>query len=192
MNTLSSRAAFRMLAPMTLLLAACSGQGDDGDATSLATEEHMARTVATMMAGNDALSIASEALSQTGLSTMLDGPSSYTVIAPVNAAFETVDGADALLDDETQAPLIAGMLREHIIPGALTPETIRTAIEQKGGPVEMRTLGNGRLTFEEDGENIVMTSANGATARLASAAMVASNGVLFPVDSILTELPSAQ
>ena len=50
MTTLSSRATFRALAPMTLLLAACSGQGGDGDATSLATEEHMARTVATMMA----------------------------------------------------------------------------------------------------------------------------------------------
>ena len=192
MSTLTSRATFRVLAPMTLLLAACSGQGDDSGATDLATQEQMARTVATMMAGNDGLSIASEALSQTGLSTMLDGPSSYTVIAPVDAAFETVEGADALLDDETQAPLLAGMLREHIIPGALTPETIRTAIEQKGGPVEMRTLGSGTLTFEEDGDNIVMTSAGGVTARLASAAMVASNGVLFPVDGVLAELPSAQ
>ena len=192
MSTFSSRAALCVLAPMTLILAACSGQGSETADGDLATQENMARTVATMMAGDDNLSMASEALSQTGLSTMLDGPSSYTVIAPVDTAFETFEGSEALLEDETQAPLLAAMLREHIIPGALTPETIRTAIEQKGGVVEMRTLGSGTLTFDEDGENIVMTSASGATARLASAAMVASNGVLFPVDGVLAELPSTQ
>lgn len=192
MSTLSSRAAFCVLAPMTLILAACSGQEGEAAGGDLATQENMARTVATMMAGDDELSMTSEALSQTGLSTMLDGPSSYTVIAPVDAAFENLEGSEALLEDGTQAPLLAAMLREHIIPGALTPETIRTAIEQKGGPVEMRTLGSGTLTFDEDGEQIVMTSADGATAHLASAAMVASNGVLFPVDGVLAELPATQ
>lgn len=187
-----ARAAFSALAPFTLLLAACSGQDSDSANTDLSTQEDMARTVATMMAGDDGLSIASEAMSRTGLSTMLDGPSSYTVFAPNNAAFEALDGADALIEDDTQAPLLAAMLREHIIPGALTPENIRAAIEAKGGAVEMRTLGSGTLTFDQLGDSVVMTSANGRDARLATAAVIGSNGVLFPIDEVLTELPTAE
>ena len=190
MFSFSNRATLGALLPLTLVLAACSGQGNESDGTELATEKDSARTLATMMAGNDALSMTSEAMSQTGLSTMLDGPSSYTVMAPSNAAFESIEGSRALFDDEAQAPVVAAMLREHIIPGALTPETIVDAIETKGGPVEMRTLGSGMLTFERDGDTIVMTAANGAQARLVDAAMVGSNGVLFPIDRVLSDLPS--
>ena len=186
-----TRAAIAALAPLTLLLAACSGQDNPGSG-DLATQENMARTVATIMAGDDNLSIMSEAMSQTGLSTMIDGPSSYTVVAPTNAAFEAVEGSNDLIEDDAQAPLLAAILREHIIPGALTPETIRTAIEDKGGPVEMRTLGRGTLTFAKNGDNVVVTSANGTEARLASPAMVGSNGVLFPVDQVLAAPPAAQ
>ena len=185
-----SRAGIGALAPLALLLAACSAQ--DSTTADPATQDNLGRTVATVMAGNDDLSTFSEAMSQTGLSTMLDGPSSYTVIAPTNEAFAGSDGSEGMLDNDTPAPLLAALLREHIIPGALTPESIVEAIEAKGGAVEMRTLGSGTLTFDKDGENLVMRTAKGTDARLVSAAMVSNNGVLFPVDQVLVELPKAE
>ena len=39
----------------------------------------------------------------------------------------------------------------HILPGHVTPELIAEAIKTKGGPVDMTTLGDGKVTFADDG-----------------------------------------
>lgn len=181
------------IAPVALGLAACSGTDTANDDGDLTTQEDTARTLATLMAGNGDLSSVSQAMRDTGLSTMLDGPSSYTLIAPTNDALSAVEGLDEVIDDQKNAPVVAAILREHIIPGALTPETIGEAIDDKGGAVTMRTLGEGTITFDKDGADgaIVMKTSDGVEARVASAPMVGSNGVLIPVDHLLASLPAA-
>lgn len=187
---ITKRGAFLgAIAPLTLVLAACSGDADTSTDPNAATQEDMARTLATMLAGDEELSAMSTALSRTGISTMLDGPSSYTLLAPTNAAFEAVSAGE-LLNDEAQMPVVAGLLREHIIPGALTPESIRDAVEDKGGPVTMRTLGSGTVTFSLDSDGISILGSDGSEAKLASGAVVGNNGVLFPIDGVLAALPA--
>ena len=51
----------------------------------------------------------------------------------------------------------------------------------------MRTMSDGLLTFSKDGDVVVVTAADGATARLTGAETVVSNGVVQPVDGVLVK-----
>ena len=80
------------------------------------------------------------------------------------------------------------LVRAHIVPGALTRADILAAIARNGGKsVEMLTMADAMLTFSKDGDVVVVTAADGATARLTGAETVVSNGVVQPVDGVLVK-----
>lgn len=186
------RFAMVALAPFALAIAACSQNEEAGDAIGMETQESPARTLATTIAGTDEISIASRALTETGLSTVFDGPSSYTFLAPTDTAFEAVRETTASIEDSARAPLLAAALRDHTIAGALTPEAIREAISANGGSIEMRTLGNSSIGARLDGENIIFSGEDGTTAKMAQGAVVGSNGVLIPIDTLLAPTPAVE
>jgi len=51
----------------------------------------------------------------------------------------------------------------------------------------VRTMADGLLTFTREGEAIVVTAEDGATARLTGGETVAANGVVQPVDGVLVK-----
>lgn len=134
------------------------------------------------------LSSFSKGLESTGLAGALDGDATYTLLAPSDEAFAAL-GADgsALLDDPARGAILAAVLREHMLPGALSPDTIRETIEARGGEIYMVSFGNGELSVSLEGEQLVVSNGAGQRAVLGDEAVVSKNGVIIPIDAVLVD-----
>ena len=174
------------------LLPACSNDAEtvEEDAT---TQEEATRTLAASLGDLPDMASLNGAISEAELGSIFDGPGSYTLFAPNDAAFNALGEEGKTLMSEEQRPVLIGLLREHILPGHLTPENIAQALEDKGGDVTMTTLGGGEVTFSKDGDTISVSNGMGSTAVLATNATAATNGVIIPVDTVLVpeEAPGA-
>ena len=167
-----------------LLLAACSD-----DAGEEAASEPSAETLAAMVSGADDLSVVSATLEDAGLAQVFDGVAAYTLLAPRDAAFTSLGEAGETLRSSEQRPAMVAVLRDHIVPGYLTPADIANAIEaDDDGKVAMRTMGGHTLTFASDEGTVTATGEDGATVRFAGEALLASNGVAIPVDGLAVDV----
>lgn len=189
MNHSLKRGLLCALAASALPLASACSKIEEGDggqnADAVAAEENIDPTLAVTLSDAGNLGTLSEAIEGAGLSSVFDGHGSYTLLAPNDAAFEKLgEQGDALMQDEQQA-LLVGVLRDHILPGHLTPEAIEKAIAAQEGPVTVSTLGEGNVTFAKEGDAIVVSNTGEATARFAGDAMAAANGVVIPLDTVL-------
>jgi len=171
------------LAPLMMLsLAACGGEAEKADGTAAAPSS---KTLAAAIGDAGDLDTLEGVVKNAGLSDVLDGKGPYTVFAPANAALGAA-GTD--LSGASMKAQSAALLRAHIVPGALTRADILAAIDRNGGKsVQMLNMADGLLTFSKDGEAVVVTAADGATARLTGAESVVSNGVVQPVDGVLVK-----
>ena len=173
------------------MLGACSDNEAAAPAATAVATEPGNQTLATAISGAPGLTTISTALTEAGLGDVFDGPGSYTVLAPDDDAFAKLgDEGKALTKPDHRAELVA-LLRGHILPGHLTPDAIRKAIEEKKGAVAMRTLGNDVVTFTVEGDKLVATGADGTKARIDGAAVIASNGVVLPLDGVVKSPRSA-
>ncbi len=180
------------LAPLALALlvptTACSDA--DNSAKENGTRDDGTQTLASALAADDDLHSLQAAVERSDLSGVFDGPASYTVLAPDDAAFEALGDEGETLLEADQRPILVAILRDHLLPGHLTPETIGEAIERKGGPVTMTTLGQTEVSFSRSGDDIMVSSGDGTTAQFAGAAIATNNGVIIPIDTVL--LPPRQ
>ncbi len=168
------------------LLPACSDASDTAEAgEDAATQQEATRTVAASLNDLPDLSNLNGAISESQLGSIFDGPASYTLLAPNDAAFEALGEDGQTLLTEEQRPVLVGLLREHILPGHLTPENIAQALDEQDGEVTMTTLGGGEVTFSREGETITVANSGGSTARLTNGATAATNGVIIPLDTVL-------
>ena len=180
-------------AAIALGLTACSGDQSEKAGDEAAQTEVSDETLANLVAGDASLAATSQALNDTGLEQVFEGAAAYTFLAPTDEAFNELGEAGADLRSAEQRPAMAAILRDHIVPGYLTPDDIRNAIEQAGDDsVEMKTMGGHTLTFTADGEAISVRAEDGATARFAGNALRASNGVAIPLDGVLKATEGAQ
>jgi uncharacterized surface protein with fasciclin (FAS1) repeats len=179
------RSAFSGAAACAILLAACSSEGEDSEGTV----EPSNQTLAEAIAGADGLSAVATALGDTGLAEVFDGAAAYTLLAPRDAVFDGLGEAGEALRTEDQRPAMVALLRDHIVPGYLTPQDIAKAIElDDDGRVAMKTMAGHILTFSSDGGTLTATGADGATARFSGDALLARNGVAIPVEGLTVDL----
>ena len=177
------------LALATTSLAACS---DGAGAPETTDESNVDGTLADAVGDVDDLSTVASALDDTGLDSVFDGPGAYTLFAPNDAAFAALGEEGSGLTSDEQRPILVALLRNHVVPGHLTPEAIKQAIKDRGGDVDMRTLGDGTLTFADGAEGLVVSGGNGEQVQLAGTATATSNGVLIPIGGLLESLPEPQ
>jgi uncharacterized surface protein with fasciclin (FAS1) repeats len=114
------------------------------------------------------------ALKAAGLVDTLKGPGPFTVFAPTDAAFAALPAGtvESLLKPENRAKLVA-ILTYHVVPGRVTAAQVSgmdSATTVQGGKVAIRSSG-GAVTV------------NGA--RVVSADVAASNGVIHVIDTVL-------
>jgi uncharacterized surface protein with fasciclin (FAS1) repeats len=186
MATITKAAA---LAAAALLLHACSGETTEADGE---TAEVSSATLASLVSDADGMSTVSDVLGEAGLSQVFDGAAAYTLFAPQDAAFEKLGAAGEELRSAEQRPAMVAILRDHIVPGYLTPADIAKAIEAADdGSVVMRTMADHTLTFTGEGETITVTAEDGSTAKFAGEALRASNGVAIPLDGVLRKVGEA-
>ncbi|QIG80600.1 fasciclin domain-containing protein [Stakelama tenebrarum] len=178
------RATFAPGLAFALALAACGNAEEAGRTEALAPSD---RTVAAALEATDRLDRTGALVRTAGLQQALDGIGPYTIFAPLDDAYAALgEAGDALGGDAAQSgALAASLLRGHIVPGLLTDRDIVNAIEVNGGEVEMTTMDDTILTFRDDRDGIVVTTRDGARARLLPGTEVARNGAVHPIDGLL-------
>lgn len=171
-----------------LALAACGERADtSGDGAQAPAPS--SRTLAAELEADGQLDTLERVVDTAGLAGVLEGKGPYTVFAPQNAAF---GAAGEALGSEAMKAQGAALLRAHIVPGALTRQDIRAALEASGGAkVEMRTMSDSVLAFAGQGDAIVVTASDGSQARLVGEETLAGNGVIQPVDGVLIKQDAA-
>jgi len=128
-----------------------------------------------------------QALQSAELIETLRGAGPYTVFAPTNSAFAALpeDARQRLAAPEQRDQLIT-LLSYHIVPGTVTAEDLRRAIDRaEGGRAELATVTGNNLTLSRDGDAILVADAGGAIARIARADQLHSNGVIHSIDTVL-------
>ena len=181
----SSHCSLAAVAAMSLLaLGACKSSNSQAPSEAAPTKDTLAEAIAT----TPKLSIVAGALGQTGLAQVFDGASAYTILAPDDAAFKALGKTSEKLRSPANRAAMAAILRDHVLPGYVTPAEIETALRNKHGSVDVETMGNHTLTFRQSGNGIEITNQDGSSAELAGPAVKASNGVAIPIDKVLKKV----
>ena len=182
------RRSLAIAAAALIPLGACSDKARKADEEKSATAAPSGDTLAEAMSKQDSLSTLTGALRDTGLSQVFDNAGSYTIFAPTNDAFAKLGEPAKALRQPDQRAVLTAVLRDHIVPGYLTPDDIGTAIDAEGGQVKVKTMGDHQLTFTRDGQGYRVAAEDGSSAMLAGDAVTASNGVAIPVDGVLKKV----
>ncbi len=178
-----TRSALLAAATGLLLTAGCS-QEDAGEKPVAASGTTAASdTVAAAVAGSGDHRKLAALLKDAQLAPVLDGKAGYTILAPSDGAFDALGEKGTALAGEEQRPLLTAILRGHILPGEVTPEAIEAAIARKQGPVQMRTMAGGTVSFAKAGDGY--TVSNGGERAILGSAISASNGAFLPIDKVL-------
>ena len=192
-----------MLAGMSALaLSACSGsETTDTTATDDSTvvaDETMApendtmapaatgeQNIVEMAQRNSDVSTLVSAVTAAGLGETLSGPGPFTVFAPTNAAFAKVpkEALGDLMQPANKAKL-ADVLKYHVVSGSVKSTDLAKMIKDGNGTATVKTLG-GSLKASMDGDKIVLTDGKGMKSTVTGADMMASNGVVHTIDTVV-------
>lgn len=192
---------YAMIASISALaLSACASEAptETAETTEVVADESMAaegsvaseamgeKNIVALAQGNPNVSTLVSAVTAAGLAETLSGPGPFTVIAPTNAAFDKVDKAAlaGLMKPESKEAL-GGILKYHVIAGNVKSGDIAKMITDGGGTATVKTLNGGSLKASMSGDKIVLTDAKGGKATVTGADMVASNGTVHVVDTVL-------
>lgn len=182
-----------------LALAACSGSEeapttetevvqDDAMAsdTMVATEATGDKTIVALAQSNPQASTLVTAVTAAGLGETLSGAGPFTVFAPSNDAFAKVDKAtlDGLMKPESKDKL-ADLLKYHVVAGDVKSGDLAKLITDGNGTATVKTLGGGSLKASMDGDKIVLTDAKGGKSTVTAPDMVASNGTIHVIDTVV-------
>lgn len=130
------------------------------------------------------------AVQAAGLVETLKGPGPFTVLAPVNAAFEALpDGTvETLLMPENKDQLVE-VLTCHVIPARALAADITSMVMNDGGAHVVETVGGCMLTLRADGGTVTIEDETGGVASVTIADVIQSNGVIHVIDRVI--LPAA-
>jgi uncharacterized surface protein with fasciclin (FAS1) repeats len=103
-----------------------------------------------------------------------EGPGPFTVFAPTDAAFAKLPPGtvDSLLKPENKAKLVA-VLTYHVVPGEVTAADVVKLNEAK-------TVSGKMIAVHTVGDTVMVNNA-----RVVTADITASNGVIHVIDSVL-------
>ncbi|MCW5720730.1 MAG: fasciclin domain-containing protein [Devosia sp.] len=127
------------------------------------------------------------AVQAAGLVDTLQGAGPFTVLAPVNAAFEALPAGtvENLLKPENK-DMLTKVLTCHVIAAKALSTDIAKMVADDGGEHVVDTVGGCKLTLKDEGGKITVTDENGTTANVTIADVVQSNGVIHVIDAVLT------
>ena len=117
----------------------------------------------------------STALKAAGLVDTLKGPGPFTVFAPTDDAFKKLpDGTvENLLKPENKSQLVK-VLTYHVVPGKVMSTSLA------GKKTEVKTVVGGILAIDATSRGVMVDNA-----KVVSADVVADNGVIHVIDTVL-------
>lgn len=145
-----------------------------------------AKDIVAVASGNDDFKTLVAAVKAAGLVETLQGKGPFTVFAPTNAAFDKLPKGtvDDLLKEENKDKLKA-ILTYHVVPGKLDAKAVADAIKKGNGKAPVKTVQGEELTASLDGEKVIITDAKGGKSTVAKADVMASNGVIHVLDTVI-------
>ncbi len=131
-------------------------------------------------ASNEDFSTLVAAVKAAGLVDALKGEGPFTVFAPTNKAFAKLPKGtvESLLKPENKDKLVE-ILTYHVVPG----KVMAADVAGLASGTKVATLSGGEVTVKKSGSNIFLN-----TSKIVATDIVASNGVIHVIDSVL--LPS--
>jgi uncharacterized surface protein with fasciclin (FAS1) repeats len=189
---------------LTLLVGACSDDGDDTAAdtdgtSSETTEETTATSAEPMSSGGETEDSAARAdivdtaiaagdfetlvaaVQAAGLEETLRGEGPFTVFAPTDAAFEALPPGtvDTLLADPSGA--LTDILTYHVVEGQVLAEDVAGLDGQ-----EVTTVNGATFTVgvADDG-SVTLTDAAGNAVAVTQTDIMTTNGVIHVIDAVL-------
>jgi uncharacterized surface protein with fasciclin (FAS1) repeats len=126
------------------------------------------------------------AVKAAGLVDTLASKGPFTVFAPTNAAFAKLPAGtvDTLVMPENKATLTS-ILTYHVVPGKLTAAGLATMAKKHGGKAVLTTVQGEKLTVSKGMGGWMITDAKGGMARITTADVMQSNGVIHVIDTVL-------
>lgn len=189
MNNKLSLALMALFAAAAIGLTACAPPAEEGEPKTPEKTEMTegdapaedaapaAKTIVDVASENADFSTLVSAVTAAELVDTLKGDGPFTVFAPNNAAFEKVEGLDAILANKEQ---LTAILTYHVVPGKVM------AADVKAGDVATVNGANIAVTVGEDGTVML----NG-TAKVITTDVEASNGVIHVIDTVIVP-PAAE
>lgn len=176
-----------MIAVAALGLGACgksadaSGSAVDAGATAAAADSQLMQALDKA----DGLGATARLVKAAGLDQTFAGVGSYTIFAPTDAAIAALPAADrtALESPAGRVQLIA-LLSSHVSPGYIAQSDLDDALARAGGSMNLASVGAAPIKLRKDGA-IIRLGGGAETARIVGAPIVASNGVIYPIDRVL-------
>ncbi len=149
-----------------------------GDSTATG-EVSTTGNLITVVQSQPNLSTLVKAIEAANLTTMLQGPGTYTIFAPTNDAFSALPAGelDNLLRPENKAELVQ-LLQYHVVPSVVVASDLKSVHN-------IKTVQGGRAKISTEGNDILLDEAKVITPDI-----TASNGVIHVVDKVL--LPPAE
>lgn len=161
----------------SLGLAACGGQdGGEADiattADSTAADTASTNTVIEVAMSDNRFSTLVDALQQAGLAETLREGGPYTIFAPTNAAFESLnqDSLNALLNDQER---LRTVLLHHVHQGELVADSIATMSS-------LSVMAGGDLGITGESGSVMIDSVS-----VEQANIEATNGIIHAVGQVL-------
>lgn len=150
-------------------------------------EEWVSNSIAAKAVETESLSTLVAALQNAELVEVLkenEGP--YTVFAPTNEAFGKVPKAnlDTLMKPENKEKL-AAVLKYHVVEGKVASGDLVAMIKENNGSYVITTLEGAEITASLEGENVILTDGNGKKAKVTTADVEASNGIIHIIDGVV-------
>jgi uncharacterized surface protein with fasciclin (FAS1) repeats len=162
-----------MVAAAAVVIAGCGSSSSSTTSSTAMTTQTASGDIASVASSNPNLTTLVTALKAGDLVTTLQGTGPYTVFAPTNAAFASIQSTvDNLLKPENKGDL-QKVLKYHVVPG------IYMAADLK----------DGQLLKTAEGEDLKVSVKNGVVkingATVVTADVQASNGVVHVIDGVL-------
>lgn len=126
------------------------------------------------------------AVKAAGLVETLQSKGPFTVFAPTNAAFEKLPAGtvETLVMPENKETLTK-ILTYHVVPGRISSKDLMAWIKKNGGKYMAKTVQGEELTFWMKGMNLYVKDTKGNSAKITTADVNQSNGVIQVIDTVL-------
>ncbi|TLP79624.1 fasciclin domain-containing protein [Maribacter sp. ACAM166] len=143
-------------------------------------------TIVSVAAGDERFSTLVTAVQAANLVETLNSKGPFTVFAPTNDAFAKLpEGTVETLVKPESKETLTGILTYHVVAGAYNAADVIDAIQTNDGRFDIETIQGGTITLSLKDGNVLLTDVNGGSATVIIADVMASNGIIHAIDSVV-------
>lgn len=179
----------------TALLISCGEKKKEAKEAMEATEEQVEEvvediqempTIVSVAAGDNRFSTLVTAVQAAGLVETLNSEGPFTVFAPTNDAFDKLpEGTVATLVEPENKDKLTGILTYHVVSGTYDAAAVIEAINSNNGSFEVESVQGETITLTLRDGKVLLTDANGGTSTVILADVLASNGIIHAIDTVV-------